>query len=72
MEKSQCVDCGKPVEAYRKSNMCEKCYEAILQEELEELAEKTRSTWFIKGGKTFAKSVGTVPGFRMEFGLERL
>lgn len=69
MDKSRCIDCGRVVEAYRKSNMCEKCYEAFLTEEEEELAEKTRSTWFIGGGKQFAKSVGTVPGFRMEFGL---
>ena len=59
MEKSQCIDCGKSVEAYRKSNMCEKCYEAFLEEEAEELAEKTRSTWFI-GGKAIDESLGTI------------
>lgn len=29
----RCIDCDKPVETYRKSNMCEKCYEMFLQEE---------------------------------------
>lgn len=48
-EENNCVDCGRPVEAYRKSNMCEKCYTAFLEEEAEELAEKTRATWFIGG-----------------------
>lgn len=65
MESSRCIDCGKVVEAYRKSNMCETCYVAFLTEEEEELAEKTRSTWFIGGGKAFGKCVDTVPGFRV-------
>lgn len=51
MEKSRCIECDKPVEAYRKSNLCEKCYENYLIDQADELAEKTRSTWFIGGKK---------------------
>lgn len=41
---NECVQCGRSVEVYRKSNICEGCHERILKEE--ELFEKTRSTWF--------------------------
>lgn len=57
MLEKRCIDCDKPVETYRKSNMCERCYELFLQEEEEERAEKTRSTWFI-GNKQNVKSNG--------------
>lgn len=57
MLEKRCIDCDKPVETYRKSNMCEKCYEMFLQEEAEEQAEKIRSTWFI-GKKQNIKAIG--------------
>lgn len=46
MLEKRCIDCDKPVETYRKSNMCEKCYEIFLQEEEEARVENARSTWF--------------------------
>lgn len=66
MLQKRCIDCEKPVESYRKSNMCEKCYEIFLQEEADELAEKTRSTWFM-GGNANVKSVATIAKISMEF-----
>lgn len=66
MLEKRCIDCDKPVESYRKSNMCEKCYANFLEEEAEEQAEKTRSTWFI-GGKKDVKSLATIAKIKMEF-----
>jgi hypothetical protein len=66
MLEKRCIDCDKPVETYRKSNMCEKCYELFLLEEEEARVEKTRSTWFI-GGKKNVESVDAITKIKLEF-----
>ena len=66
MLEKRCIDCDRPVETYRKSNMCEKCYEIFLEEEAEAKAENTRSTWFV-GGKKNVKSVDVIAKIKLEF-----
>ncbi len=66
MLEKRCIDCDKPVETYRKSNMCEKCYEMFLEEEAEAQAEKTRSTWFTGGNKN-VESLASIAKIKLEF-----
>ncbi len=66
MLSKRCIDCEKPIESYRKSNMCEKCYEVFLAEEEEAQAEKTRSTWFMGGVKN-VESLATIAKIKLEF-----
>ena len=65
MLEKRCIDCDRPVEKYRKSNMCEKCYGLFLEEEAEAQAEKTRSTWFVGGQDV--KSVDRIAKIKLEF-----
>lgn len=66
MLSKRCIDCEEPIESYRKSNMCEKCYTVFLEEEEENRLEQTRSTWFM-GGIDNVKSMAAIAKIKLEF-----